>query len=199
MKRLAELSALVAFLMASSCSADQTSPDQALCAGFGGASRTDKASRLAEFYLATSSGRAGRPDHYLDCLTQQVPALEPHAVEYCAARGERGHGLIADKLFFFSHEIKAVLWDCERDAQASFMSRRDSPPYCKDVEEYLRDSLSLLAPIKSPEQLECMSQGVPRAAAQIRSACSSDSDRVSPREVLRYWDMLAAACPDSTK
>lgn len=187
----------VAIFLAGCPSAPAPAPDDALCSAFASASPADRARLLGEFYRRTSTDVITEPGHHLECLAEQGPKIEPRVVEYCEARAERGHGLIADALWLLSNEIEATIWECEHEAQEPFMARAKAPIHCGEIEGFLRDSLPMLAVTKSPEQIECMRRALPGVASHLRGSC--DSDPIPPEVAIRFWDVLVAECPQTPR
>ena len=170
-------------------------PDAKLCERFVGASANEKAARLADFYQAIDTEPFVQPSVHLDCVAGMITRLEPLVANYCGARAQRGHGILAREMDTLRFEISSIAFDCEQEAQKPFAERIKGLIYCRDIEGYLHDSLSLVAMFKSPPRINCMRQAIPEVAARLRASC--DSEPIPAPVAIQYVDILLAACPET--
>src|SRR5262245_51422738 len=141
------LLAVVLILTAGRASA---SPAEVFCENFQNQPRRCKAERAITFYQSISTSPIAGPPYSVTCIAEHLNRVEPAALAYCAARTAGGHDALVSELDRFATEFQFLAFDCEHEESRPFFERLETPIYCRDIEQYLRDSIPLLARIKPP-------------------------------------------------
>ena len=162
------------------------------CEGYREASANEKASRMIAFFLTVKTDPIATPPYSAECVADNSQQLDARVSDYCSALADRGHGVLAEELFWFASDFEDLLFDCDHRETEPFLEMIRKPIYCADIETYLRKSLPVLSKIHTPEENACMALAVPRVAERLTAECKTEP--IPGRIASTYWDILANSC-----
>ena len=162
------------------------------CEGYREASANDKARRMIEFFLTVKTEPIAAPPYSSECVADNAQKLDARVSDYCSAWADRGHGVLAEELFWFASDFEHLLFDCDHREGEPFFEMIRKPIYCADIETYLRKSLPVFSKIHTPEENACMALAVPSVAERLTSECKTEP--IPSRIAATYLDILANSC-----